>query len=167
MVKCEGVRIKTTRWLCKAAASQLVCLILLLSASFGYAQERVTLKAHGSMGPGNLYDLTTIQRIRGEVLTVEEFSPALGMPPGVVLSMKTEEQAIARVFLGPQWYLESRDFEVEAKDRLEVKGSKITYEGKPALVAAVVLRGDQVIRLRDENGVPVWSVWAPKRQAAN
>jgi hypothetical protein len=36
-------------------------------------------------------------------------------------------------------------------------GSRITYEGKPAIIAAEVKKGDEVLRLRDEKGIPVWA----------
>jgi hypothetical protein len=35
-------------------------------------------------------------------------------------------------------------------------GSRITFAGKPAIVAAEVKKGDQVLKLRDESGTPLW-----------
>jgi len=43
--------------------------------------------------------------------------------------------------------------------RAEVKGSRITYNGKPAIVAAEVKKGDTVLKLRDDNGIPVCAGW--------
>jgi hypothetical protein len=42
---------------------------------------------------------------------------------------------------------------------VEVKGSRVTFEGKPAIIAAEVKKGDEVLKLRDENGFPMWSGW--------
>jgi hypothetical protein len=48
---------------------------------------------------------------------------------------------------------------IEAKDKVEVKGSKITFGGKPAIIAIEVKKGDEVLKLRDDAGFPVWSGW--------
>jgi hypothetical protein len=31
--------------------------------------------------------------------------------------------------------------------------------GKPALIAAEVKKGDALLRLRDESGIPAWAGW--------
>jgi hypothetical protein len=140
-----------------------VFVLSLLFASAALAQQKTGWNRNGASWPGNLYDPKTVATVKGEVLRVEEFTPAQGMPPGVELLLKTDRREIIRIFLGPQWYLKIEDFAVEVGDRLDVKGSKITYEGKPALVAAVVFKGDEVLKFRDENGAPVWSAWAPRK----
>jgi hypothetical protein len=43
---------------------------------------------------------------------------------------------------------------IAQKDKIEVKGSRITFEGKPALIAADVKKGDEVFTHRDANGLP-------------
>lgn len=40
-----------------------------------------------------------------------------------------------------------------------MKASKIAFGGKPALIAAQVKKGDEVLKLRDDAGFPVWSGW--------
>ncbi len=80
------------------------------------------------------------------------------MSAGIHMNVKTDKETIS-VHLGPSWYLENQDLKIEPKDKIEVKGSKITFEGKPAIVAAEVRKGDEVLRLRDDAGFPVWSGW--------
>ena len=46
-------------------------------------------------------------------------------------------------------YIERQDTKIAAGDKIEVKGSRITYQGKPAIVAANVHEGDEVLMLRD------------------
>lgn len=104
-----------------------------------------------------MYDVKTVETVKGEVVSVEEFS-SRGMSPGVHVTLKTEKETIP-VHLGPQWFMEKQDAEIKAKDVVEVKGSRITFDGKPAIIAAEVKKGDQVLRLRDENGIPVWAGW--------
>lgn len=63
------------------------------------------------------------------------------------------------VHVGPEWYFERQDVPLEPGDAIEVKGSRITFEGRPAVVAAEVRKGADVLRLRDEDGFPAWSGW--------
>jgi len=107
---------------------------------------------------GRIYNPATVETVRGVVASVEHFTPAKGVSYGVHAIVKTERETIP-VHLGPGWFLENQDTLVAAGDALEVKGSRITYEGRPAIVAAAVTRGDDVLTLRDARGIPVWSGW--------
>jgi hypothetical protein len=49
--------------------------------------------------------------------------------------------------------------QIVAGDKIEVKGSRITYQGKPAIIAAEIHKGDEVLMLRDANGIPMWAGW--------
>ena len=80
------------------------------------------------------------------------------MSDGVKLTVKTEKETVS-VQLGPGWYLENQDVKIEPKDKVEVRGSRVTFFGKPAIFAAEVKKGDQVLKLRDDDGFPVWSGW--------
>jgi hypothetical protein len=52
-----------------------------------------------------------------------------------------------------------REMEHIDRERIEVKGSRITLEGKPARIAAQVKKGGEVLKLRDDDGRPVWAGW--------
>ena len=107
---------------------------------------------------GRMYDPETVETVKGEVVSVEKFTPANGMSSGVHLLLKTGKETIS-VHLGPSWYLDNQDAQVEPKDKIEITGSRLTLDGKPVLIAAVVKKGDGVLKLRDENGVPMWAGW--------
>jgi len=114
-------------------------------------------------GPyGRIYDPKTVETVSGLVTGVEKFTPARGGSAGVHLQLKTDKGTIS-VHLGPSWYLENQEAQVEAKDKIEVTGSRITLDGKDVLIAAEVKKGDGVLKLRDENGIPLWAGWR-KRQ---
>jgi len=51
----------------------------------------------------------------------------------------------------------TQSVKVEVKDNLEIRGSRVTSQGKPAIIAAEIRKGDQILKLRDENGIPAWS----------
>jgi hypothetical protein len=74
------------------------------------------------------------------------------------LTVKTDKEEVP-VHLGPLWYLENQDVKIAPKDKVEIKGSRVTVQEKPAIIAAEVKKGDQTLKLRDEAGVPVWSGW--------
>jgi hypothetical protein len=107
---------------------------------------------------GRLYDAKTVETDSGEVAAVEEMTPFKGMGRGVHLILKTDTGSIS-VHLGPGWYVEHQDTKIAAGDKIEVKGSHITYEGKPAIIAAEIHKADEVLMLRDANGIPAWAGW--------
>lgn len=45
------------------------------------------------------------------------------------------------------------------EDRIEVKGSRITSAEKPAIIAAEMKKGNEILTLRDENGFPIRAGW--------
>jgi hypothetical protein len=117
----------------------------------------VPAQAGGGRGPGpGLYDPATVQTLRGVVQRVDQVKAGGGKGYGVHLLLKTDNEEIA-VHLGPGWYVEKQALKIAAQDRLEIRGSRVTYEGKPALIAAEVKKGDQVLQLRNADGVPLWS----------
>jgi hypothetical protein len=107
---------------------------------------------------GRLYNPDTVETFSGSVLSVERVIPVEGMSYGVHLVLQTDKEPIS-VHLGPAWYIEYQDMKIEPNDNIEVKGSRIAHEGKPAIIAAEVTKGENVLMLRDANGFPVWSGW--------
>jgi hypothetical protein len=134
--------------------------ILLVTDSF--AQRGMKWKGSGGWGMGThygrMYNPKTVETISGEVVSVDKITPMKGMSYGVHLTVKTDKETIS-VHLGPGWYIESQDIKIMREDKVEVKGSRITFEGNPAIIAAEVKKGEEVLKLRDENGFPVWSGW--------
>jgi DNA helicase TIP49 (TBP-interacting protein) len=105
-----------------------------------------------------MYDPAKVEVVVGEVLSVDRATPMKGMSQGIHIMLKTAKETVP-VHLGPSWYLERLDTKIEKGDSLEVKGSRITYNGKPAVIAAEVNKGDAVLKLRDDNGYPAWAGW--------
>jgi hypothetical protein len=141
------------------AAAFAIIAILGADSAFGQGMK---WRGSGGWGPGGqygrMYDPKTVETVSGEVLRVERIAMMKGMAAGVHITLKTDKEAIA-VHLGPVWYLENQDVKIQPKDKVEVTGSRITFAGKPALIAAEVKKGDETLRLRDEAGFPVWSGW--------
>ena len=143
----------------------LIGVFVFAVSNESFAQRGMMWKGAGGWGPGSqygrLYDPKTIEKISGEVVSVETVTPMRGMHQGVDIVVKTEKETIS-VHLGPAWFLENQDVKIIPKDKVEITGSRITFQGKPAIIASEVRKGDQVLSLRDENGYPAWSGWRRK-----
>jgi hypothetical protein len=126
------------------------------------AAQGMKWRGSGGWGPGTsygrMYDTKTVETVSGEVMKVDRITPMRGMSSGVHLVVRTDKGEVS-VHLGPQWYLENQDIRIEPKDMVEIKGSRVTIQGQPALIAAEVKKGDQVLKLRDEAGIPMWAGW--------
>jgi hypothetical protein len=142
----------------------VVALGVCLGASNSFAQRGPGMmwRGSGGWGPGapynRMYDSKTVETITGEVTSVDSITPNKGMAGGIHMNVKTDKETVS-VHLGPSWYIENQDVKIEPKDKVEVKGSKITFGGKPAIIATEVKKGDEVLTLRDDSGFPVWAGW--------
>jgi len=137
--------------------AMVISVLVLLTATSSFGQ-----RGSGGWGMGTaygrMYNPKTVETISGEVISVDKITPTKGMSNGVHMTVKTDKEIIS-VHLGPEWFIDKQDIQLEPKDKVEVKGSRITFEGKPAIIAAEVKKGDEILKLRDENGLPSWSGW--------
>jgi hypothetical protein len=135
---------------------------MVLSATVVLAQPVMKWKGSGGWGMGapygRMYNAKTVETIRGVVEKIEMITPMRGMSHGVHLLLKTKKETLD-IHLGPSWYIENQDVKIMPGDKVEVTGSRIIFQNKPAIIAAVVKKGDEVLRLRDSDGVPVWAGW--------
>jgi hypothetical protein len=140
----------------------LTALAVIFAATDAQGQFGRRARGSGGWGPGADYcrkfDPKTIETINGEVISVDRFKPGKGMSYGIHLQLKTDKESIP-VHLGPAWYMDNQDTDIEVKDKITVKGSRVTFEEKPALIATEIVKGDQVLKLRDEKGIPAWAGW--------
>jgi len=108
------------------------------------------------------YNPKTVETISGVVIQVENIKP---IPGGnwywIDLTVKTVKETLS-VQLGPLGYFNKIGFEVKPQDRIEVYGSRILFQGKPAILAAGIKRGDKNLKLRNEIGYPEWIGWNRK-----
>ena len=132
----------------------IVAALGLLVAVAAYAHDRDCGDKAGKH-QRMIYNPKTVETITGEVVKVKEFTHRRGT--GVGLLLKTDKEEIP-VHIGPASFLEKQGFKIGEKDKLEITGSKITGKrGKTFLLAAQVKKGDAVLKLRDENGKPLFA----------
>lgn len=133
--------------------------ICLASPSFAQGGMR---RGGGQGWGGRMYDPKTVETVSGDVVSVEEIhGQGWGQGRGgrgaygVHLTLKSDKEEIA-VHLGPSWYLDKHGMRIAPGNRIEVRGSRITFQGKPTIIAAEVKKGDQSLKLRDDDGLPAW-----------
>ncbi len=137
-----------------ALATMVVVGSGLVSAGTALAQGGMGGRGRGGGGGARMYDPKTVETVTGTVVKVEHIK-GQGGGGGIHLVLKTDKEEIA-VHLGPAWYVDKQAVKIAAQDSIEVRGSRVTYEGKPAIVAAEVKKGDQVLKLRDDSGTLLW-----------
>ena len=133
----------------------LVTAVAMLGASVAMGQP--AMGRGGGRGPGaRSYDPSTVETVTGVVQSVQQVKDnARGKGYGIHLLLKTDTEELS-VHLGPGWYVEKQSLKIAPQDRIEVHGSRVVYEGKPAIIAAEVKKDDQVLKLRAADGTPVW-----------
>jgi hypothetical protein len=145
----------------------MMVTVFLLTASLALAGPgKWGGRGSGGWGMGTpyqgMYNPANIETLAGEVVGLEQTIPMKRMNQGLALVVKTEKETVT-VHLGPTWYLERLDTKIVKGDQVEIKGVRTAFYGKPAILAAEVKKGDNVLLLRDASGVPVWSGWGVRR----
>ncbi len=113
------------------------------------------------------YDVDAVEILSGTVEKVYEKVPT-NFPNqytlGYHLILKTEKETVD-VHMGPVWYIKSLEGRIGKGDRIQVVGScsegHPSAEGKTRMreieAAEVSKDGAVVLKLRDRDGVPLWS----------
>lgn len=105
-----------------------------------------------------LYNPSTVETIQGQVIQVDTVTPRWGMSTGVHLQLRADEGNV-EIRLGPTWYFEEQNFIVQKGDKITLTGSRVEVDNQPAVIAAAVTKADVTLKLRDQEGIPVWSNW--------
>jgi hypothetical protein len=143
----------------KLLVLMIVSGLVVLMMAPSWAQQGMPGPGKGGMGQdegmgrgmGMQYNPQTVETVMGEVVAVHQ-ATGRRTRQGVHITLKTDKETIP-VSLGPAFYLETEKFQINKGDKLQVKGSRVNQ----AMVAGEVKKGDQVLKLRDDQGRPLWS----------
>jgi len=141
----------------------IVMTFFLINALFFAGQSFGRWSGWGNTTYARMYNVNTVETISGAVTSVDQFIPARGMWPGIHIMVETAAGKIP-VHLGPVWYISNQNMQIAVNDTVNVTGSKIVFNGAPAIIAAQVTKGTNILTLRDNNGFPVWSGWRGRNQ---
>jgi hypothetical protein len=135
----------------------VIAILAVLAAPAAFAQ--------GGMGRNMRmprYDTSTVVTIQGTIQEVQEGT----MQPGAMgrmsrmgglhLTVKAEKETVT-VLAGPASFAKDKGFSFAKDDKVEVTGSRVTYNGTKAIIAREIKKGGKTLVLRNEDGVPKWS----------
>jgi hypothetical protein len=132
-------------------------------AGSALAQPRPGGGMGSGMGPA-CYNPQTVVTVTGQVEKLAEL-PSLGRGGGKGMHyrgvlLKTDQGSLM-VDLAPGWYLDGKKFVVQAGDTVSATGSKVFLDNQPGLIAREVTVNGTTLKLRDEQGIPVWQRTGP------
>lgn len=141
----------------KLLMSSVLLLLIVPMLTTVWAQQRGA-KAMKKQMYSRQYDTNTVETIEGEVAEVI-YNPSKknNAMTGVHMLVKTKSQTVS-VHLGPLWYMKQQA-KFKKGDKVTITGSRVVFNGAPALIAATIKRNQMTLRLRDRNGYPVWKGW--------
>ncbi|OGR26002.1 MAG: hypothetical protein A2139_04895 [Desulfobacca sp. RBG_16_60_12] len=142
--------------------NKIMGLMVMLTALALVGPALAQSGAGGGMGRGMgpmLYNPQTVATLKGSVEKLEDL-PSMGRGGGQGMQyrgvlLKTDQGSLM-VHLGPGWYLDEKKFAVKVGDTMEATGSQVTLNNQPALIAREVKVKDTTLKLRDDQGLPLW-----------
>jgi hypothetical protein len=109
----------------------------------------------GGRGMPMGYDKAKEVTLTGTVAAVEEHQ-GMGMGTGTHLKLTVGADTLD-VHLGPTRWLADHQYSFAAGDQITVTGSRTAINGVDSLIARQIDKAGTVIKLRDENGRPLWA----------
>jgi hypothetical protein len=137
----------------KKLSALIVIILALALVGPGLAQPGPGGGMGRGMGP-MLYNPQTVTTVSGQVEKLEELTMGRNMAFREVL-LKTDQGSL-KVHLGPGWYLDEKKFAVQVGDTVSATGSQVTLNNQPALIAREVTVKGTTLKLRDDQGLPLW-----------
>ena len=95
----------------------------------------------------------------GKVAQILTESLDEGMYPGMAVVVNTKNQGPVHVHLGPVWFLERQEFDINPGDEVRVKGMCEKQDARLRVIAYELTRGEYTLHLRDAQGRPHWEAW--------
>ena len=128
----------------------ILIMLLLAGAGSVISQEKNT-----SPQTTYTYDQSAERTVSGWVTGGRDFQCPVSGTLGSHITVKTETGAI-EVHLAPASFMKQYEILIRKDDNVTVVGSRITFEGKPALIAKSIVIGRDTYNFRDPKGRPLW-----------
>jgi hypothetical protein len=134
-------------------SKKLILFIILIALSAADAYSQV---ARGPDSNDNMvYAVNKVETIPGQVRSIENIYSLNNTSYDIQMIIYTVNGDIS-VHLGPTSYLVDQNLKISVNDNVIVTGSRMNYLGNFAIIAKDVTKDGQVLKLRDENGNPLW-----------
>ncbi|MGF1541893.1 MAG: DNA-binding protein [Pleurocapsa sp.] len=125
------------------------------NVDYSYCCQDNSIRGSRGRYSRSYYNLDRIETLDGKVLSVDTPTFHRGVAQGIHLIVDTGKETV-EVHLGPSWYLEDQDFAIAPEDKIAITGSRINFDGEPAIIASQIKKGNDTLVLRDEKGIPLW-----------
>lgn len=136
------------------AIAILIASFTEISAQYGRGHGRYG-KGYCYNNNGPLYDLNSETTISGTVDSYELLK-GNGRRGGLLLKVKTAN-GLTDVHMGPTWYLDNINLDINKGDKIEVFGSKVNLNNDTFVIASKVTHSGKEYKLRDKYGFPKWA----------
>lgn len=107
-----------------------------------------------------LFDPTTVVNVPGTVLGESRTARRSGHAD-VHVRLGTGMGELP-VHLGPDFWVDAQALGIAKGDQVRVRGSMVSIDGKPAIIAEAVTWGTATLQLRSATGAPAWTAVAPQ-----
>jgi hypothetical protein len=101
------------------------------------------------------YDTANQTKVTGTVEAVADYQCPVSGALGSHITVKTSGGTM-EVHLAPAKFVKDYDITIHKGDQVEILGAKITYEGKPSMIAKSVAVDRVTFAFRDDHGKPLW-----------
>lgn len=118
-------------------------------------------KGHAAcLGKGDCpgYDKTAMTTLKGKVVSIDKETCKGCKVTHVDLVVETKDEKV-KVRLGPAWYLDKQDELLKKDDVVEIFASKVKEGDADFFIAGKIVKGEDVLMLRDKEGLPMWRGW--------
>ena len=105
-----------------------------------------------------LFDPSRIDVIEGTIIRLHQVPQPKVWLTSVRALVRTRQGEVS-VELGPAWFIDNQELHLAVDDRISITGSRVKAHGVESLVALEVRRGHEALRLRSNDGTPVWVAW--------
>ncbi|MGZ4829765.1 MAG: hypothetical protein ACXV5J_13415 [Candidatus Angelobacter sp.] len=121
----------------------------------GAAHTLVSQEKNSSTQTSYVYTPTSEQTMRGWVVETRDFHCPVSGTMGSHITVKNETSTV-EVHLAPASFMKQYEISIHKGDNVTVVGSKISFEGKTALIAKSVAVDRETYNFRDPTGKPLW-----------
>ena len=118
----------------------------------GYATDPFPYSSVWGNVYGELFNPKKIETISGNIVKVEYYEE-------LKLIIFTDAKKPVLVALGPTDYFAGQEKALQPGDMVTVTGSKIVVDDTPLMIATKIRDGNEEMRLRDNEGHPIWMAW--------
>jgi len=108
-----------------------------------------------------MYDPKTVGTFTGAIVAINTKTARKNAPAMLSMILKTEKERLG-VMLGPASYVKKQSLKLAVGDEVAVVGSRVTVGEREIVMAAEIWKGENVLRLRSEDGTPLWMGGAGK-----